>query len=99
MIKVFAEWFRHRWVSQEREELLRCYQITFSTPEGQRVLQHLLDNVYCRVYEGSDTNLVLLHNGRRSVIQEILETLDAAEYPDKYEVKTEEKPILQEYRS
>jgi len=81
-------WFQHRWVGVD-ENLLKDYLVTFSGLQGQRVLQHLMDSVYCTVYEGSNRDEALIHNARRTVIQEILENLDRAEHPQKYEVKVE----------
>ncbi len=83
--KRFIEWFQHRWVTPD-DTIARDYQATFGTLSGQRVLQHLLDNVYCTIYEGNDPNGPMILNARRSVIHEILQTLDAVEHPQKYVV-------------
>lgn len=55
------------------QEILRCYQVTFSTPEGKVVLQHLIGQVYCQIYGGKDPIELAQANGRRSVVQEIME--------------------------
>ena len=81
-------WVQYKWMSIMHPEILRAYHATFSGLEGQRVVQHLLDNVYCTVYEGTDPNAALVHNARRSVVQEILMNIDIGEHPDKYYVPT-----------
>ena len=70
--------------------VLKAYQTTFTgSPSGQLVLQHLMDNIYCTVYEGTDVQAALVHNARRGVIHEILQNIDAAERPDKYNIRVE----------
>lgn len=93
MLHSFLEWMKHPFQVQEGKQLLDDYNVTFSSLHGQRVLQHLLDNVYCTVYIGSDPMELASHNARRSVIQEILTILDQARAPEKYSinVKTEER--------
>jgi hypothetical protein len=68
--------------------------MAFSTGPGQQVLKHLLDNVYCTVYEGTDPQAALVHNARRTVVQEILLNIDAGDSPDKYRVATEERDAI-----
>jgi hypothetical protein len=68
--------------------------MTFSTGPGQQVLKHLLDNVYCTIYEGTDPQAALVHNGRRSVVHEILLAIDTGDSPDKYRVATEERDAI-----
>jgi hypothetical protein len=58
--------------------------VTFSTAQGQLVLQHLLDEVYCQTCPVQDPIALAMHNGRRSVVQEILENIDSANDPAKY---------------
>ncbi len=48
------------------------------------MLNHLIDTIYCQVYEGTDPMAALVHNARRSVIHEILMNVDLAENPTKY---------------
>jgi copper oxidase (laccase) domain-containing protein len=43
--------------------------------------------VYCTIYEGTDPIAAATHNGRRSLVQEILENIDLAEQPEKYQVR------------
>lgn len=85
----FTEWLSQKWGRKEDANLAESYRATFDTFHGRLVLKHLLDNVYCTVYEGKDPIEMAVHDGRRSVIHEILEALDLAEHPEKYQVKTE----------
>mgnify|MGYP006955653357 CR=1 FL=1 len=84
MLRNLVEWMKWKWGTSD-SSLLQSYNATFNSLHGQRVLNHLLDNIYCTVYEGSNPNECLMHNARRSVVQEILETLDHAEHPRKYD--------------
>ena len=85
-------WLARMWQQRKPADLLSAYQVTFSTLHGSLVLQDLLDNVYCTVYEGIDPTAALAHNARRSVVHEILENLDRARQPNKYiESAIEEK--------
>ena len=78
-----------KWQREAQPQLAQDYHVTFSTPHGQRVLQHLMDEVYCTVYEGHDPIESAHHNGRRSVVHDILFNLHVAEQPQKYEVRQE----------
>lgn len=78
---------RRKWQAHD-EETLRAYAI-FNSPDGQRVLQHWLDNVYCDVYEGNNQIDLAHHNGRRSAIHEILQNIHHAENPSATEVKVQ----------
>ena len=85
MFQRLSEWFEHRWYNQANNfSLAQDYFVVFSSEAGRRVLQHLLDEVYCSVYEGSDPSMALVHNARRSVIEEILRNIDAGQNPSKY---------------
>ena len=64
--------------------------MTFSTEQGRRVLKHLMDTIYCAIYEGSDPIALATLNGRRSVVHEILENIDVAERPNEYRIITED---------
>ena len=89
----FRRWLEHKWsrsADVDAQKLAGDYQATFSSEPGQRVLRHLLDNVYCSVYEGKDVIEAAHHNGRRSVIQEVLQNIDMAEHADKYQVSVDE---------
>jgi len=87
MLKAVKEWFQHRWlVNVDETDTWKDYQATFGSVPGQRVLQHLMDNLYCTIYGGTDPNEALAHNARRSVVHEILLNL---ENPNKTAVKVE----------
>lgn len=80
MTRRFLEWLTQRWDKRPiSADLAQDYRATFSTPSGQRVLKHLLDNIYCRAYEGMDATAAVIHNARRTVLQEILENIDQGE--------------------
>ena len=87
------DWLRQKWSNYD-PTIANSYHAAFSSLDGQRVLNHLLDNIYFKVYEGLDVNGAIIHNARRSVIQEILEVLDHAERPRRYIVQTERQEIL-----
>ena len=78
------EWLTRKWSHETRPSLGHDYLVTFSTEHGRRVLVHFLDAVYCTIYEGSDPIAAAMHAGRRSLVHEILQNIDAAESPDKY---------------
>lgn len=84
MLRVLG-WLTRKWQPVVTENVLRAYQVTFSTAEGQVVLQHLMDAVYCQVYQGKDPVELAIQNGRRSVVHEILENIDKATEPGKYQ--------------
>ena len=85
----FTEWLIHRWSRKLNPDLAECYRAVFSSLHGRRLLQHWLDQVYCTVYEGQNVHELWMHNARRAFVQEILENIDMAEFPDKYRVKEE----------
>lgn len=85
----FRLWFRYKWRTLFAGDLARAYHTTFAHGDGQIVLQHLMDGIYCTVYTGNDPIQAMMHNARRSVVQEILENIDMAENPTKYEIKVE----------
>jgi hypothetical protein len=93
MNNILKRWLSYKW-SRPDPTLLQAYHATFSAFDGQRVLNHLLDNVYFKVYEGTDVQGAVIHNARRSVVQDILETLDAAEHPTKHMVQIERQESL-----
>lgn len=85
MIKSIQQWFHRKWLPRQHpQSLLNSYHATFSNIYGQDVLQHLIDSIYCTVYEGSNPNEALVHNARRSVVHEILTNIDMAQNPVKY---------------
>lgn len=77
----FIEWLSAKWSRETDPSLLQAYQVTFSTPQGRMVLKHLLDDVYCQTCPNMEPIALATHNGRRSVVQEILENIDRAEKP------------------
>jgi len=88
----FVQWLRRKWLGQD-PSLFHSYQHAFSSADGAAVLQHLLDSVYCTVYEGTDPQAALAHNARRTVVHEILTNIDLAENPLKYKVQIIEEDI------
>ena len=72
-------WRRTGWRDWTADALLQDYHAAFHTGPGQRVLGHMLDTVYCQVVLSRDPMELAFHNGRRSVLQEILENLQHAE--------------------
>lgn len=90
MNKRFWEWMQRKWVGSE-PSLNASYRACFTGNEhGARVLQHLLDSVYCSVYEGRDPIECVIHNARRTVVHEILQNVDIAENPLKYDPQMQE---------
>lgn len=81
MKRAVLNWFYTKWTGNP--PMAQDYQATFGTVSGQRVLAHLMDNVYCTIYVGSDPVQAAHHTGRRSVVHEILENLDSIENPRK----------------
>lgn len=71
--------FIERWMSRRgaipppHDDVLSAYQRLFTSPDGQVVMQHLLDNIFCLVYEGTDVQETVIHNARRTVVMEILQ--------------------------
>ncbi len=82
---IIRRWLGRRWRSQLDPALLQDYRATFSNPAGQRVLYHLMDAAYCQIYAGHDPIELATLNGRRSLVHEMLENLDMATNPDKYQ--------------
>ena len=84
MLRTVAAWLGMKWRPRATQSMLGAYQVTFSTPHGQLVLQDLMDTIYCTVYEGTDPYGAVAHNAQRSVVQGILENIDRAQNPAKY---------------
>lgn len=92
MFNSIKNWLTYMWRGQEpTRELLQAYQVTFQNQHGAIVLQHLLDEIYCTVYNGTDPNEAIAHNARRSVVHEILVNIDGATRPGKYETNVEDR--------
>lgn len=91
----FTEWLARKWLRKEEAALAQDCQVTFSTPHGRRYLHFMISAIYATIYEGKDAFAAGRHEGRRSVVHEILETIDMVENPDKYrgqpKVQTEEE--------
>lgn len=93
MTKLLREWLARKWFQprtvEEANLLLaarnQAYANTFETESGRIVMQHLLDTIYCTVYEGTDPVMLAAHNARRTVIHELLENIDRVQNPGKYE--------------
>ena len=90
MFERFIEWLGVKWQARAPSELVNAYHAAFMSAPGRLVLQDLLDSVYCTIYEGNDPVTLAAHNGRRSVVHEILENIDIAENPDRYKQKEPE---------
>ena len=71
------EWILRKWTRQPDppDQIRQAYQVAFGSVHGQIVLQHLVDNVYATVCYSKDDIELATHNGRRSVIQDILENV------------------------
>lgn len=97
-MKRVTEWLAQKWsrtpdADRERQALAHAYAVTFSTPEGKRVLQHFLDSAYCTIYEGKDPIEMAQQNGVRRFVHEILKTIDYGEAPEKYRVPIQTEPV------
>jgi len=84
-MKWLTEWLKTKWQPPKEldEHELRSQdfdvQLCFGTDAGQRVLYRLFSDVYCAIAPRGDE---VYHEGRRSVVQEILESLNRAEKQD-----------------
>ena len=96
-MKRFTEWLIGKWTREKDENIKEAYRVAFTTFHGRLVLDHLLSNVYCQVYEGSDPIAGAQHHGRRSVVHEILEIIDQAEHPERYKVVVIGEEVLHSY--
>lgn len=69
----FIRYIKDLWHGEtDPNTIAQAYEDCFNTPPGQKVLEHLVNNVYATVYEGIDPIGLAYHNGRRSVVQDIL---------------------------
>lgn len=89
MFTVVRRWLQHKWSQGEERELRYAYQRFAASLDGQLIIKDLIDNFYCTIYEGSDRRLADIHEGKRTIVHYILQRIDEAQRPDKYEVKEE----------
>jgi hypothetical protein len=90
------KWFRQRAGRDVPDIVLADdYRVCFGTPSGQRVLAHLIDRYYCKVYEGTDPNAALAFEARRVVVDDILYNIDVGERPEYYNLNVETSPLEQ----
>lgn len=89
-MKWLRDFLERRWRAVD-SDLAMAYHATFSSVDGQRVLQHLLDTVYFEIYRGTDPAQAVAHNARRAVVHEILVNIDVAKNPQKYTFQPIEK--------
>ena len=89
-------WLRDKWSrgDEDAKQLASAYQATFGTEAGFKVLMHLLNEIYCTVLEPGDENstnplALATHNGRRSMVHEILDNIDLAENIGRIETEQE----------
>ena len=93
MTRRFSQWLKDKWKPPDEKNLTQAYQIVFSTPHGRLLLDHWLSEVYCTVSLTSDHVDLATLNGQRAFLHIILEKIDEAENPKKYEVKTEDDSV------
>lgn len=86
VLSKIISWLPLKWRLMHTEQTLQAFPATFNSLHGQLVLQYLLDNIYCTVYEGTDPIGLANHNGQRQVVHLILEHIDRAQQPAKYAV-------------
>lgn len=85
MFDSIAAWLGIKWrLIKPQTEIDRAYAAVFMTPEGQLVLQDLLDGIYCQVSYTSDPIALATDNGKRQIVHHILERIDQATNPGKY---------------
>ena len=87
MTSRITDWLSRKWRKEPQPELARAYLLTFSTAEGRMVLQDWLDEIYCQTCPLNDPLALAEHNGQRKFVQRILEAIDQAGQPEKYDVK------------
>ena len=85
MTTTIKSWLKTLWTPPKtHKDILLAYSMTFRTPFGAIVLEHLMDEVYCTICPEDSPTALAEHNGRRSVVDEILRNIDTAESPNKY---------------
>lgn len=88
----FIRYLKNLWHGEEdAKRIAKAYHNTFTSIDGAMVLEHLVNNVYATVCDTHDPIALAAHNGRRSVVQDILLNVEAARHPEKAEVKVETK--------
>jgi len=82
----FSLWLRDKWSRGDVDaaQLANDYRATFTTQAGNRVLQHMISEIYSTILEpasveSQNPQALAGHNARRSVIHEILDNIDLAE--------------------
>ena len=94
-MKTFLNWIKSRYGRRaEEKELLNAFEVTFSSVHGQLVIDYLIGTYYAATCNDYDGIKLAGHNGMRFVVQDILDKIDMAKNPSRYEVKveTEEEP-------
>lgn len=86
---LIRRWWPNRWKPYIPADVGNAYAITFSQGTGAVVLQHLMDTVYCTVYEGTDPQEALVHNSQRLVVHRILENIDAGINPHRHVIEVD----------
>src|SRR5262245_44836500 len=96
MFDTIRRWLGRKW-AEPTPRIAEDFRAMFMTPSGQRALEHLISNVYCTTYEGSDPILMAHHNGMRTAVHDMLRMVDMAENPERYKlvVKEEERSAEQ----
>lgn len=84
MTSSMKKWLGRLWRIDADEQARQRAYLIFLSPEGELVLNDLLDNVYCQVIPNPDPLEALALEARRTVVHEILENVDRAKNPMKY---------------
>jgi arginine repressor len=90
-VRTFAQWLTRKWQKPNEVVLAKAYQGFAASMDGQLLLQHWMDEIYCTVCPTDDALALARHNGKREFLNQILENIDIAMNPGKYEIKTEVK--------
>ena len=77
VVEYLADWWNGRHARlHDPASVQQAYLATFSSPEGQIVLDDLIARVYATVCYRADE--LAAHNGRRSLVHEILQNIEFA---------------------
>lgn len=90
MLRSLTNWYMRRRQRIPDAELIRAYQATFGIGQGQVVLQHLMDTIYCQVYDGDNPVEAYAVNAKRQVVHEILILMDM-------EIPSDQPPTIEEF--